>query len=393
MDKVILIGNHPRDGSESMDRYTRLLWQGLKEKGIAAEILKPKSFFGNLCDPKGGVSKWLRYIDKFVVFPRMLRRRLKQLKRSEERFVVHICDQGDAVYVPWISDVAHVVTCHDMIAIRSALGEFPERPTGGTGRIYQKWILNGLRRASSIVCVSEATRVDFSRIAGTAGQHVSVIKNPLNYPFKPMSASEAAPLLEAVFRRTGRKCPEKYLFHVGANFWYKNRLGLIRIYKALSELCKPPPLVLAGEQPSPELEALIQSENLQGEVLAVGKVSGEELNALYSRSEGLVFPSLMEGFGWPVVEAQACGCAVIASDIAVIKEIAGEGACLIDVSNVANTAGAIRAFLALPQPEKMEQINKGFRNAATYSGPRFLDEYVETYRTLCQQSKNGGSEV
>jgi glycosyltransferase involved in cell wall biosynthesis len=168
---------------------------------------------------------------------------------------------------------------------------------------------------------------------------------------------------------------------------------LIRIYKALSEICKPPQLVLAGEQPSPELEALIQSENLQDQVFAVGKVSGEELNALYSQSEALVFPSLMEGFGWPVVEAQACGCPVIASDIAVIKEIAGEGACFIDVSNVANSAGAIGAFLALPQLEKLAQINKGIRNAATYSCPRFMDEYVETYRTLCQQSKNGGGEL
>jgi glycosyltransferase involved in cell wall biosynthesis len=383
MDKVILIGNHPNDGRESMDRFVNLLWQALKERGIEVEVIKPKRFMAKLANQGTGLGKWLAYIDKFVVFPRRLRRRLEQLSRSGTRFVVHICDQADAVYVPSISKFPHVITCHDLIAIRSALDEFPEYPTRATGKIYQKWTLNGLRQASAVVCDTEATRADFLRVAGANGKNVSMIKIALNYPYRPMIKEEAQPLIDNLFHRCGMERPDNYLFHVGGNQWYKNRRGLVRICKALTRIAEPPPLVLAGQPPSPELQALIQSENLQNRVFAIGKVSNEELNALYSQAEALVFPSLIEGFGWPVIEAQACGCPVIASDIEVLKEVAGDGACYITVADIPTAAVAIRAFLALPQAGKTAQVNKGFQNAATFSVSRMLDEYLNVYRSIC----------
>lgn len=382
MDMIVLIGNHPNDRSESMDRFVNLLWAALKEQGVAVEILKPKRFLARLCHRGTGMGKWLAYFDKFVVFPRMLKHRLKQLSKSGTRFVVHICDQADAIYVPTIYKFPHVVTCHDLIAIRSALGEFPEHPTRTTGKIYQRWILNGLRRASAVVCDSEATRTDLLRVARANGQNVSVVKLALNYPYRPMTNEEGGPLIESVFNRCGMKRPGNYLFHIGVNIWYKNLLGLIRIYKALTKISEPPPLILAGQSPGQELQALIQSEKLQNRVFAVGKVSNEELNALYSKAEALIFPSLIEGFGWPVIEAQACGCPVIASDIGVLKEVAGDGACYITVSDVFASATVIKNFLALSETEKTDQINKGFQNAATYSGPRLLDGYLNVYRGL-----------
>jgi glycosyltransferase involved in cell wall biosynthesis len=329
------------------------------------------------------LGKWFAYFDKFVVFPRILKRRLKQLSSSGTRFVVHICDQADAVYVPSLVNYPHVVTCHDLIAIRSALDEFPEYPTRATGKIYQRWILSGLRQASAVVCDSEATRADFLRVTGANGQNVSVVKIALNYPYRPMASEAARPLIDSVFHRCGMERPDNYLFHISGNQWYKNRPGLVRIYQALIGISEPPPLVLAGQPPSPELQALIQSENLQSHVFAVGKVSNEELNALYSQAEALVFPSLYEGFGWPVIEAQACRCPVIVSDIEVLKEIAGDGACYIPLSDIPTAAVAIRAFLALPQTEKTAQVNKGFQNAATYSVSRMLDEYLNVYRSIC----------
>ena len=383
MEKIILIGNHPNDGRESMNRYLNLLQQGLEERGIETEILKPRPFLARLCRKDNAMAKWFAYFDKFIVFPKMLRHRLKQLKKSDTYCIVQICDQADAVYASSVSDFLHVVTCHDLIAIRSALGEFPAYPTSKTGKIYQKWILNGLRQSSAVVCVSEATQAEFFRVAGTAsGQNVSIIKNALNYPYQPMSNEQARPLIDSIFHQNRMDSPEKYLFHVGGNQWYKNRLGLIRIYKALTQIMEPPPLVLAGPPPGLELEDLIKSENLQSRVFAVGKVSNEELNALYSQAEALVFPSLIEGFGWPAIEAQACGCPVITSDIEVLKEVAGEGACYIPVADIKSAAAAIRTFLALPKEERAARVDKGLQNAATYSVPRFVDGYLNLYRGL-----------
>src|ERR1035437_5649811 len=383
MDKIILIGNHPNDGHESMDRFVNLLWQGLKERGVEVEVLKPKRFLARLCHRGTGMGKWLAYFDKFVVFPRILKRRLKQLQDSSVSFIVHFCDQTCGVYASSVFEFPHVVTCYDLISIRSALDEFPGYPTRATGKIYQKLMLNGLRQASTVVCISETTRADFLRLTGTKGQNVSVVKLALNYPYRPMSSEAALPMIYSVSHRCGIKRPDHYLFHVGGNHWPKNRPGLIRIYQALTRISEPPPLVLAGQQPSLELQTLIRSENLQSRVFAVGKVSNEELNALYSQAEALVFPSLYEGFGWPVIEAQACGCPVIVSDIEVLKEIAGDSVCYIPLSDIPTAAVAIRAFLALPQTEKTAQVNKGFQNAATYSVSRMLDEYLKVYRSIC----------
>jgi glycosyltransferase involved in cell wall biosynthesis len=391
MQKVILIGNHPNDGHESMDRYMQLLWRGLNERGIDAEIVRPKCFLGRLSRPERSWAKWTAYFDKFIVFPPRLRRRLKELKSSGLQFVVHICDQADAIYVSSINNVPHLVTCHDLIAIRAALGEFPECRVKASGKIYQSWIWNSLRQANSVICVSDATRSDFLKQSGTNGENVSVIKNALNYPYKPMSSEAAAPLIEAAFRRSGMQRPNAYLFHIGGNQWYKNRIGLVRIYKALTGISKPPPLVLAGQEPSRELRAVIRAENLENHVFALGRVSNEELNALYSQTDALVFPSFIEGFGWPVIEAQACGCPVIASDIEILKEIAGDGACYVSLSDIPTAAVVIRGFLALSAMEKKAQIAKGCQNAARYSVSRLLEEYLEVYYRICPSAYAHGT--
>jgi glycosyltransferase involved in cell wall biosynthesis len=379
LDNILLIGNHPGDGNESMDRYTNLLLRGLKESGIKAELITPPSILGKLCGRERRGSKWLRYFDKFVMFPGILRRRINQLKSADGRLIVHICDHAEAMYVSHISGLPHLVTCHDLTAVRSALGEMPEFLTRPTGKIYQKWILNSLRKASAVVCVSDATRADCLRLFSNKEQKVFVVKNCLNYPYRPMSKAIAAPLVEDALHRSGATRPENYLFHIGNNEWYKNRIGLIRIYKELTEISKPPPLILAGQELTTQLRQLIQSENLPQHVLAIGKVSNEELNALYAQADALIFPSRMEGFGWPVIEAQACGCPVIASDIDVIHEVAGDGACFIRASDISASAMAIRTFLALPRPEKTALIDKGFQNSAKYLPRKLLEEYIDVY--------------
>jgi hypothetical protein len=108
--------------------------------------------------------------------------------------VVHVCDQGNAPYLRYLQGMPHVVTCNDLLAIRSARGEFSDWPTGATGKLYQKFILDGFNRAEYVACISEATRQDVARITRVPQEKVTVIYDGLFYPYSPMAEAKVLPL-------------------------------------------------------------------------------------------------------------------------------------------------------------------------------------------------------
>ena len=133
-----------------------------------------------------GVGKWLGYIDRFVMFPSALR------SAAARADIVHLCDHGAAMYAPMIEEFKGkpvVVTCHDMIAVRSARGELPGLRSSAFGQFLQRWICHGLKHATRVACVSRATFDDVRRILET-DENLCVILNGLNYPFQPLAADE-----------------------------------------------------------------------------------------------------------------------------------------------------------------------------------------------------------
>jgi len=339
-----------------MKRFSLMLMQGLKDAGVEVELIRPEAFFGRLKPAANGLGKWLGYIDKFFVFPFRLRRYAAKFD------VAHICDHSNAHYTRYLLNMPHLVTCHDMLAIRSALGEFPQNPTGWTGRILQRIILGGLRRARRITCVSEATRLDVLRITGLAENRVDTTLNGLNYPYTPLDSSP------------GR---ERYLLHVGGNQWYKNRMGLLAIYSELRRLCgePPPKLIMVG----PPLENLPEGVELRS------GLDNEQLRLLYSQAELLLFPSIEEGFGWPVLEAQACGCRVVTTRKAPMTEVGGTAAFYLDdPCNIADAAQVVKSVLDQPVREKEAAIAAGLENARRFSTENMVNKYRKLYQEVIQ---------
>src|SRR6266480_1090008 len=130
---VLLIGNYPPDRQQSMRRFGTMMLQGLNNSGIAAKLTAPRERFGKFRGAGSFVAKWLGYIDKFVLFPRQLQAALAKEKPS----VVHICDHSNAMYEGWIEHVPVVVTCHDLLAVRGALGEETNCPASAQLSISQ----------------------------------------------------------------------------------------------------------------------------------------------------------------------------------------------------------------------------------------------------------------
>jgi glycosyltransferase involved in cell wall biosynthesis len=339
--KVLLVGNYPADGQWSMDRFCNMLSRGLTAEGVENEVVRPPVVLG-------GRNKWLGYADKFVLFPVALRRAVK----ARRGWIVHILDQGNGIYAGCAPGC--VVTCHDLLAIRAARGEFPAQRTSGSGRIFQRMILRGLRQAGGIVCVSRATGNDAERLIGES----EVIPNGIEDFWGPMDAEEAWHLLEKAGVCPGARTTE-YVLNIGGEQWYKNRAQTVRTFIELRARGHTPKLVMVGPDLDAALVAKVKEAGLVGEVIVLKEVPDEALRALYAMAAVLLFPSLAEGFGWPILEAQACGCPVVATN--------------------KDPTMAVAQVLEMDEARRAALVAGGMENARRFTVEKMARGYIEFY--------------
>ncbi|MDQ6808382.1 MAG: glycosyltransferase [Verrucomicrobiota bacterium] len=366
---VLLIGNYPLERQQSMLRFATMMRDGLAAAGIKTEFIQPEPFFGNFQFAGHLVGKWLAYIDKFVLFPRQLKEALRT-----HPVLVHICDHSNAMYANRIRSAPVVVTCHDLLAVRGGLGEETDCPASPTGKILQRWIVSGLRRAAAVACVSRTTCDDARRIVAGDPAKLKVITLGLSYPYQVIPASEVRARLKTISALHG-----PFVLHVGTNLRRKNREGILRIFANCRERWNGQ-LVFAGERMSESLRALSRSLCISDRVIEVVSPPNQLLEALYNGATAFLFPSRFEGFGWPIIEAQACGCPVLTSAASPMAEVAGNGGMLRDS---ADENGFAEDLLSLIDPaRRAEWSAKALQNAQRFTTDRMIAEYIELYRSL-----------
>jgi len=336
----------------------------------------PQPFFSQLAR-SSGLKKYLGYLDKFLLFPPQLRR----LARTHD--LVHVLDHSNSMYLRTARRRPNLITCHDVLAIRAARGEFPQAPTGWSGRLLQRWILSGLRGARYVLCVSAKTADDLKALTGDRIEdsgnlaQLRVIYNALDWSYR-----HGAELSSSLAAQLGLKAGESYLLHVGGNQWYKNRAGVLRIFARLVDRDEysHAKLVMAGKPWTAAMRSAIREERLAERVIEAVDPSNDVLRALYCNALALLFPSLEEGFGWPILEAQACGCPVITGHRPPMPEIAGEAAIRIDPGDDKAAAAAICAGLQ----SRARLRAAGFRNLERFDEETIADQYCAFYEAVLQ---------
>jgi len=373
--KILLLANYLPDNIQSMQRFASMLETGLSQFDHQVRVIRPQPSIDRIKSLPKNVGKWLGYIDKFIFFPKKLRQEISWAD------VVHICDHSNAVYTKYLQNVPHVVTCHDLLAIRSAFGEIPENQTRWTGRQLQKMILNGLNQAQRVACVSEQTRQDLLRLSSLKVSAISRIYMGLNYPYTPMKKTEAQQHLDNL----GIPNNSKFILHVGGNAWYKNRIGVLSIFYSLLQKNKKTEyyLVMVGQPFTIEMRQFIKTYNLSQKVIELVRVDNEDLRALYSSATALLFPSLQEGFGWPIIEAQACCCPVITSKRPPMTEVGGEAAIYINPTNPEEAAEIIAR--CLPILESLRK--KGILNVQRFTIQQMISSYIQLYQDAIRNKK------
>jgi glycosyltransferase involved in cell wall biosynthesis len=364
--RVLLLGNYAPDRQESMQRFRVMLEHGLTSRGVSVRSVAPPASFPTLDHSAGG--KWVGYLDKFSRFRALLP---AQVAWAD---VVHVCDHSNAMYCGWIADRPTLVTCHDLLAVRGARGEDTDCPASCSGRVLQEWIVSGLRRADMVAAVSSYTRADARRIIGGASD-VRLVLNGLNHDFRPLVADEARARL-AGLPGFGQR---PYLLNVGSNLPRKNRAGVLRVFAHVRRR-HDIALALVGQGLSPELASLADRLGIRPHIHECPGVDNRTLEALYAQAHALLFPSRFEGFGWPIVEAQASGCPVVCSDCGPFREVAGEGAAIRPLEDEAGMAEDLHALFTPAVRQRM--VAAGLANAARFTCGRMLDDYASLYREL-----------
>ena len=273
-----------------------------------------------------------------------------------------------------------VVTIHDIIHLL-----YPQFLPSPAAHFYARFMIRrALSRADRIITVSYNSKHDLVNYFGVPTARIEVIYNGVSPSFRP-----DVPLEERT--RVARKhgLPVPYLLFLGGERPHKNLQGVLR---AFAEARRQAPLshglVLAGPAPrnAARLEALIAALDLTRHVLRPGLIEEEDLPGLFAGADVLLYPTLYEGFGLPVVEAMACGTPVLTSSTSALQEIAGGYSYLVDPMDVDAIARGIVA-LATDAKARADFRELGKKRALDFSWDKAAEKTLEVYRAALSPAR------
>jgi glycosyltransferase involved in cell wall biosynthesis len=360
--KIRLVVNYQPDEQQSMLHYANEHQKLLDSIDcLSVHRLQFKPIFGRfVVSTTSGYRKWIGYLDKYIMIPAWL----LWWRIAKPGTQWHILDHSNAPYLRWLPKRRTIITCHDVFAIQCALDLVSGRKVSMFGRLQQKWIAHWLAECRNIVFVSSYTHQQFSYLFPTWKGNSWIIPHAMRLPQQ----------LE--------QCQLKgdpYLLHVGSSSWYKNRVQVLRVWKHTRLLGASFRLILVG--PPLTTEESIEVGNLASDIMIVTNVGRAELNAIYAAARVFLFPSLVEGYGWPPLEAQSFGIPVVASKGGALAENLGGSAQLFHPGDTQGMAEAC-LLLAADGPDRDHRIAAGFANLQRFAPERIQGLWISCYESV-----------
>jgi len=260
--------------------------------------------------------------------------------------------------------VPSVTTIHDL-----AYKLVPEAHFGVNALGMRALVGGAARRSRRIIAVSQATADDLVAHLGVPADKVDVVPNGFGH------GASAVPTPEGELREDLGLGDRRVLLTVSAKRPHKN---LPRLIEALAGLGAPRPVLVMPGYPTEhdaDLSAMAQRLGVADDVRILGWVSEADLEGLYAIAGAFVFPTLFEGFGLPVLEAMARGVPVACSDLAVLREVAGDTAVMFDPRDVGAIRGAVQRVL-----DGGADTARARERAARFTWERTAELTVASYR-------------
>ena len=339
---ILLLTNFRSDQQKSMLRFGAMLNIQDPKDEIKIEETFPKPRFLMLKGTKK-FKKWCAYIDKFILFPRQINKLLTKKNYN----LIHIIDHSNSIYLSKCKNysIPKLITCHDLIAIRTAQNEFPQAPkTSNSGRYLQRWIKNSLQLGDYFACDSIQSKEDLNRNIPKSKNKSQVIHLGVSSNKKSISFRQNALAAKYNLSQQG------YILHVGSSAWYKNREAVLNSFKFICEknLQHFFKLVMVGpkiQKNEVNCELYEWQKQNKDKVITINSVIENDLQCLYENAKVFLFPSLIEGFGWPPLEASSRNCPVITTRTGAISDILKDSAIYINPNNPNELKNTLLSFL------------------------------------------------
>ncbi|MGV0984418.1 MAG: glycosyltransferase family 4 protein [Limnohabitans sp.] len=261
---------------------------------------------------------------------------------------------------PYFNFSSYVITLHDINHIDRS------ENSGFSKRLYCNLILKNLcRRARAILTVSDFSKRRIVEWSGVIDSKVFNVGNGVSQSFNPSG------------RHYG--IDEDYVFCVSNRRGHKNENGILKAF-SFADIPANVKLIFTGEATS-DLIALADELGIGNRLIFIGKVSEDDLAALYRGALFLIFPSFYEGFGLPIIEAFASGTPVITSNVTSMPEIAGDAALLVNPIDIEDITAAIARLYHSPAL-RAELVRRGFTRVKEFSWDAVAERVKAAVKTV-----------
>ena len=274
-------------------------------------------------------------------------------------------------------DVPQVITIHDLFQEES-----PEYSSSKFKEKKQEYYDGSASRARAIIVPSRHVAQVFKERYPSVEYKIVVIPHGVGEEFTPQDASSVA----AVREKYG--LPEKYILFVGSIGKRKNALRLVDAFAKIAGDFSDTALVLAGKSSygGDAVSLAVKTSAHRDRILMPGYVGAADLPALYSGAAVFALPSFSEGFGIPILEAFACGVAVLAGNRTSIPEVAGEAALLVNPFESDEIAEGLRTLLS-DNKKRDEFVRLGRERVRGFTWEKSAIAHLELYREIVAESE------
>lgn len=362
MMKVLLVNDLPEQGWKSMNRYAVEVFCQLSSiQSLEVELAWPT-------DTESAYRRIRKPYRKYVRYPINL--------LTTKADIIHILDHSYAFLAWFTGSTPTVVTCHDLSGLQRWKGN-------RIAKLLWRYLgIPGLKRADLIIADSESTKEDVIKLLGYNRERVIVNHLGANEHFVPQD--DRFRLRKKLLRRL--RLPEsdgtRLILHVGSNSWRKNIEGLLRVLRILRiESNVDAHFIKVGDDFTDSQWNIIRNLGLNSAVHIMRDISDKELVEIYNACDVLVFPSYLEGFGFPVLEAMACGLPVVCSNTTSLREIADGAAITVAPHDVDTMAQAVLEVLT-NRELWIKLREKGLSKAKNYTWGKHAKRLIEIYQEV-----------
>jgi glycosyltransferase involved in cell wall biosynthesis len=264
--------------------------------------------------------------------------------------------------------VPSVVTIHDLIFL-----DYPELYPKIDRQIYRAKSSMACDRADRIIAISEQTKQAIIKHFGTPKDKIDVVYQSCNPIYLQPPASAQLTII-----RNRYQLPDQYLLYVGSITERKQTLQLLEAFRMVDEPGLKLVLVGSGGEYLVKVQQYAKAKQLSDSVLFLKDIPTEDLPSIYNQALAFVYPSLMEGFGIPIIEALHCGTPVITLSGGCLQEAAGPGAVYTPNSKPENIAEAMAKLITNPAL-RQQLASLGHAHVQQFTPKTFADGVMEVY--------------